>query len=1654
MNKGLHAGFFLSLALLFTAILPAQAVITIDTTKLVFSPTDALSGASSTLLDGRNLSISGSTGCVLDTTPSRKHRVFFNWGDGTANGYKDITTAGATNFSAVSHAYNYAGTYTLTIWAGYPNGTNTSTDVSINYTFEVTVTSGPPLVVLNPTTKAVTDATNAILSSITLYDGLQDGPWSGTIDWGDGTAVENLVINQATKVVTVPKHVYNPSPTPYILMVTITDNNDQTTTGTCTVTVTDAAPGVTLNPTTKTQLDNVLFGLTSITLIDSAADSPWTGTLDWGDGSPVVDLTINPETRAVTLPLKHQYQVGTYTLTVIITDNKGLSTTKTCAMIINNGAPIPGTMSVLPGGTRYEGTELTASFPNLADGDLVTGNLTYTWSVTKGGAAYTAHIGPTNEPTFRFTPDDQGTYVVTGRVTDSYGLQSAAIGSGNLTIMNAAPVLTGPIALDLETINEGDIVTATVPAATDAGLLDTTFTYTWTWKKGTSTIATHTTTVPTDSQLMTDNYSTNWTLTVSVKDKDNLACSPALVMTIIVNNLPPTVTGITNIPTVEKNENAAISPAFGFTYTDPASPTKDTLNAYQWGVLKESSTPGVYEPYTGLLGTSTSSTYTFTPNDNGTYKITLKVRDKDGDWSEVYTSDSFVVVNIIPVLGNISVTPSTRYEGTELTASTTLADSMADKDAGITMHWVWKKAGEIVVEYDEIAYVSPATTTYTPNDNASWTIVVTATDKDGGVSAAKSVNITVANAVPVLTGEVTLEPATLNEGDTVVATVPEATDTGELDTISYVWTWKKGTTTVATNTTTEPTNAMTITDNADDWTLSVVAKDNNGGTSTPALTTAFVVNNLPPVITALNGAQAVMGVGDVANLSVSFTDPGPGDLVFTYAWSVTRDGAAWGSVSTSQFFTFTPTEVGRYVIAVKVTDKDGGFDTAQSGDIVVSQVAGGPFITGVTFSNSGPEPENFSPTNKWYENKNADKPYYLHVQFDYPGDPANVKIAYDLDANGAWDLGYGGDGDSLPSYDGMLAVGPLQVTDALYRNDWDMRAGFLCKRYINCMLLDDAGKYTNPYKIVLPTLNLPISNITLTPTPAQPVRGEKVSFYGTFADGSPDDQHTVTIVWGDGTSNTKLSLPAARKYYTTTHTFTGAAMTAADEKLDYSIKVTLADYTKLSPDFKALYTEFSTVTLSVYNYLRRTNHEIQRQTPTVGGWVGTDIIGNAAGEGEAIDLGAIASSTVTTFLLKVTNLGSTSDTFAVKAACDTDGYTATVFDAATGGADVTGQVNGDTGWQFTLARGASKTYRLVFQVNAGAPEGVPQILLITAASLTADTPRVAEAVDGVRIIATPMAGALQQPDLKAKTSTTTPYLGEGIYSATGINQKVGMKVLAGKTATYFVRVQNDGTETDTITVTAASVPGPAWNGSVVYRLGTTGTTAVPAEITTTGWSVGPLAPGAFVDFRVQVITDPGMPTTDDDNPAYTVTLSAVSQGDASKQDVMQLVTKTAAAYQPDMLIRKDTDTADAGNNVWNADGANQTVGYLQTGLIGQPTVFTFKVRVQNDGQLADAFTITAPDVSGGGWNVKYYLDSTDEDITTAVNDVDGYLIPSEEGMTLPRTESGPFIRVVVTADSTVLRGRSLSVLITGTSVGSGTGEDMKLDVVKATATKL
>ena len=145
---------------------------------------------------------------------------------------------------------------------------------------------------------------------------------------------------------------------------------------------------------------------------------------------------------------------------------------------------------------------------------------------------------------------------------------------------------------------------------------------------------------------------------------------------------------------------------------------------------------------------------------------------------------------------------------------------------------------------------------------------------------------------------------------------------------------------------------------------------------------------------------------------------------------------------------------------------------------------------------------------------------------------------------------------------------------------------------------------------------------------------------------------------------------------------------------------------------------------------------------------------------------------------------------------------------------------------------------------------------------------------------------------------------------------------------------------------------------------------------------------------------------------------------------------TSPVYQPDMLIRTVLDPL-IGMDIYNTSGAGQT--YALSVSANTPAVYY--PNVQNDGNLADSFTVKG---TGGtsSWKVRYFNATTGgSDITTAI-------VAGTWSTGLLAAGASVELRMEVTPSLTVPAGASYGVLVTGTSVGNVT----KKDVVKALTT--
>lgn len=194
----------------------------------------------------------------------------------------------------------------------------------------------------------------------------------------------------------------------------------------------------------------------------------------------------------------------------------------------NNDAPcvnLNGT-STSPEGTAVSFTA-DASDP---DGD---GPLTYTWTVTRDAAPYATGSG---DSSFSFTPDDNGTYIVTVAVGDGKGATGST--SSSIVVTNVAPEITG-VSGPAGAIQLGAPAAISV-SYTDAGTADT-HTALFIWDDGTSSNVA----CAAGSCSGTHTYAETgiYGVTITVTDDDSGAVSTSFNYVIISNRDDAKVTG-------------------------------------------------------------------------------------------------------------------------------------------------------------------------------------------------------------------------------------------------------------------------------------------------------------------------------------------------------------------------------------------------------------------------------------------------------------------------------------------------------------------------------------------------------------------------------------------------------------------------------------------------------------------------------------------------------------------------------------------------------------------------------------------------------------------------------------------------------------------------------------------------------------------------------------------------------------------------------------------------------------------------------------------------------------------------------------------------------------------------------------------------------
>jgi uncharacterized repeat protein (TIGR01451 family) len=469
---------------------------------------------------------------------------------------------------------------------------------------------------------------------------------------------------------------------------------------------------------------------------------------------------------------------------------------------------------------------------------------------------------------------DSGVFTITVGVFDNTTRVTATT-TITVTAVNDPPVVSD---IPDQTINEGEtFVTIDLDAyVADPDNPDSEMTWSYSGNSA-LTVTIDGSRIATISIPTTD-WNGSETITFRATDPGSLWDEDAATFT--VNNVPPTITLVTNTGPVDEGSPVTVT----ISATDPS----DTLTyGFDWNGNGSFSDPGDIE-------SQTSNQASYTWFDDGTYNVT--VRASDGTASVTETTP-IIVANRAP--WNVTIGgPTTVEEGSSISLTASATDVPSD-----TLSYAWDIDGD---GFDD---GTGTTLIYTGIDGpASPTIRLRASDEDGG-STVVSHTVTVANVAPIVDAG---PDQRVYEGETVNFT-GVFTDSGA-DTHEIVWDFGDGTTATGTLTPTHVYSEPAI------LVVTLTVTDDDGAVGSDTMT--VTVQNLPPSAEAGGPYTGTAGMPVTLSASAS-SDPGGGSL--TFAWDLDGDGSF--DDATGAVINYTWTAAGVHTVTVQATDAQLATDT-------------------------------------------------------------------------------------------------------------------------------------------------------------------------------------------------------------------------------------------------------------------------------------------------------------------------------------------------------------------------------------------------------------------------------------------------------------------------------------------------------------------------------------------------------------------------------------------------------------------------------------------------------------------------------------------------------------------------------------------------------
>src|SRR3989339_110464 len=377
------------------------------------------------------------------------------------------------------------------------------------------------------------------------------------------------------------------------------------------------------------------------------------------------------------------------------------------------------------------------------------------------------------------------------------------------------------------------------------------------------------------------------------------------------------------------------------------------------------------------------------------------------------------------------------------------------------------------------------------------------------------------------------------------------------------------------------------------------------------------------------------------------------------------------------------------------------------------------------------------------------------------------------------------------------------------------------------------------------------------------------------------------------------------------------------------------------------------------------------------GYTGEDTY-NLDGSSQTVT-NTLQNSQMVSYHIRIQNDGNTVQSISVSASAGSAGWTITYYDSETGGADIKALVLSGAHSPTHLALGAAYTIRL--EAEAGTSLSLAGGEVLTATILTRPLNTVS-GTDVVRCV-TEVIRDYTIDNLVAVSPTYTPYAGDEEYNETGNNQTdTVMTIPVNGTITYLVRIENDGNVATQVTLTGT----PATSGwSVTYYNGlNTAAPVIPySQITSVNGYLksGSISAGGATNICLALT--PASTTLGGAAGEYTGYVKIISVANASISDTIKTNTRTQVFYRADSGIRNPADGAYADMAITSTNGAGQSKAQsiLNSGMV------TYYIRVENDGNSDDVFSITGTP-GNADWVISYYdAETGGADITTQVTGI-------------------------------------------------------------------